>query len=497
MTDDDQTPITRRPLTRRRVLTGAATVGAGTAAMMALPPNVRTALAAEPAGRRGGSLKDVEHVVLLMQENRSFDHYFGTLSGVRGFDDARSQRIAGGRSVLHQPDPTHADGYLLPYHLDSRTTSAQAIPSTSHAWSVQHAAWNGGRMDNWLPAHLAADGTTVGPYTMGYFTREDLPFQYALADAFTICDNYHCSVLGPTHPNRYMWLTGTIDPDGVAGGPALDNSTTDGTYSWSTYPEALTAAGVSWKCYQETDNYGTNILEFMKQYQAAKPGDPLYDNAMVAQPHGQFEHDAMNDNLPTVSWIFPTSTESEHPKYLPAAGASYVASKIDAIAANPEVWNKTVFILVYDENDGLFDHVVPPTPPAGTAGEFVTKNSPGGTVGAGLPVGPGFRVPAIIVSPWTAGGYVHSGQLDHTSCLRFLEKVTGVTAPNISAYRRQTLGDLTGAFSFGSSAAAPSLPDTTGQLAAAQYEVATYPLPAFPGAKQTEPTQESGRRKRR
>lgn len=103
---------------------------------------------------RRGSLTDIEHVVLLMQENRSFDHYFGTLSGVRGFADPDALTLDTGRSVFYQPDAENPKGYLLPFRLDTRTSSAQAIPSTSHAWSVQHDAWNGGRMDRWLPARF-------------------------------------------------------------------------------------------------------------------------------------------------------------------------------------------------------------------------------------------------------------------------------------------------------------------------------------------------------
>ena len=109
-----------------------------------------------------------------MQENRSFDHYFGTLAGVRGFDDPNALKLPNGKSVFYQPDAENPDGYLLPFHLDTRTTSAQKIPSTSHAWAVQHAAWNGGKMDNWLPAHRKADGVN-GPYVMGYHTRERHP----------------------------------------------------------------------------------------------------------------------------------------------------------------------------------------------------------------------------------------------------------------------------------------------------------------------------------
>jgi phospholipase C len=479
--------------TRRRLLGGAAAATAAAAAATLMPPNVQAALAKTPP--KGGSMKNIEHVVVLMQENRSFDHYFGTLSGVRGFDDAKKQKMANGKSVLYQPDAVNPAGYTLPFHLNTNTTSAQHIPSTSHAWQVQHGAWNGGTNDAWLPAHRAADKAN-GPYTMGYHERSDIPFQFALAEAFTICDNYHCSMMGPTWPNRMYWMTGTCDPEGLNGGPILDNNAPAGGYTWTTYAERLQAAGVSWKVYQQSDNYGTNMLAEFKNFQNAKPGDPLYDNGMTAFPEGQFEYDARNDKLPAVSWILPTSFQSEHPDYMPADGAAFVASKIDAIAANPDVWAKTVFILDYDENDGLFDHVIPPTPPAGTANEFVTKTSPGGTPGGNLPVGAGFRVPCIVVSPWTAGGWVCSETFDHTSVLRFLEKFTGVKESNISAWRRQTFGDLTSAFRFADGAAKPPvLPDTAGPLTYAQYTSTALPKPTLPGAVQVPPNQEKGNRK--
>ena len=482
--------------TRRRFLGAAATAGGLGAAASLLPPNVRRALADPPP--RAPRLRDIEHVVLLMQENRSFDHYFGTLSGVRGFDDPQAQRLPGGRTVFAQPDPLNPDGYLLPYRLNTRISAAQAIPSTSHAWSVQHQAWNGGAMDNWLPAHIGADGATKGQYVMGYFTRDDIPFQYALADAFTICDAYHCAVLGPTWPNRFMWLAGTHDADGRYGGPCLETGgVKPGTYSFPTYPERLTAAGVSWKVYHSPGGTtGLAPLNALRQYADAAPGSPLFDNAMASSPLGQFEYDAMNDRLPTVSWLLPPSASDEHPAHLPAAGAQFVAGKIDAIAANPEVWAKTVFIVAYDENDGLFDHVAPPTPPAGTPGEFVQGTSPAGTPGDGLPSGLGFRVPCVVVSPWTVGGWVCSELFDHTSQLRLLERVTGVVEPNITEWRRRTVGDLTSVFRFGQRRAAPALPDTTGAYNLAQYEVARLPMPAIPGARQEVPHQERGRRPR-
>jgi phospholipase C len=469
-------------LTRRRLLGSAAGALGGAAALSLLPPSVRKAVAAGPARR--GSLGDVEHVVLLMQENRSFDHYFGTLSGVRGFGDPDALTLPNGRSVFYQPDTVNPKGYMLPFHLDTHTTSAQAIPSTNHAFAVQHEAFNGGKMDGWLPAHRRVDGVN-GPYVMGYYTRDDIPFQFALAENFTICDNYFCSVMGPTWPNRLYWMTGTIDPGGTKGGPVTSNSAPS-PYRWTTYAERLQAAGISWKVYQQDDDYGCNMLENFQTFKNAQPGSDLYERGVRPGPEGTFEDDARNDRLPTVSWIIPTSTQSEHPDYLPAAGADFVAQKLEALASNPDVWAKTAFILNYDENDGLFDHVVPPTPATGTADEYV----------GGLPIGGGFRVPCIIISPWTVGGWVAGEAFDHTSVLQFLETFTGVQEPNVSAWRRETFGDLTSAFRFSSAAPAPpALPDdTAGQLAQAEHEVETLPKPELPTSDQPMPEQEPGDR---
>jgi phospholipase C len=205
---------------------------------------------------------------------------------------------------------------------------------------------------------------------------------------------------------------------------------------------------------------------------------------------GQFEYDAMHDRLPTVSYILPTSFQSEHPDFMPAAGADYVASKVNAIAANPDVFAKTVFILIYDENDGYFDHVVPPTAPIDTAGEYITAS--GYTAESVAPIGLGFRVPCVIVSPWTVGGFVCHDTFDHTSVTRLLELVTGVRNPNITAWRRQTVGDFTSALGAFPNGQIPRLPDTKAQLELAEQEVQRFQLPPYPGANQTPPFQPPG-----
>lgn len=257
-----------RPSTRRRLITGAARLAALSSAATLMPPHVRKLMAQTP--KRAGSLKDIKHVVLLMQENRSFDHYFGTLAGVRGFNDPNALTLKNGKSVFYQPDPeNYHSGYLLPFHLDTKTTNAQKLPSTSHAWNVQHIAWNGGRMDQWLLAHRLVDKENA-PYVMGYFKREDIPFHYALADAFTICDGYHCSVLGPTGPNRLYYMTGMIDPDGTSGGPSTSNIRPQEGFAWKTYPERLEEAGVSWRVYQ-CGKHGRpfNQLQHFRQFMDA------------------------------------------------------------------------------------------------------------------------------------------------------------------------------------------------------------------------------------
>jgi phospholipase C len=484
-------------VTRRRLLSSAAAGAGGVLASSLLPPALARAAAEGP---RPGSLRDVEHVVIHMQENRSFDHYFGTLAGVRGFGDPNALVQANGKSIFYQQDPYNPDGYLLPWHLDTLSTSSQAIPSTSHAWTYQHDSVNiavsgtpgaptTALNNDWVPTHYISDGAHNYWYTMGYYERQDIPFHFALAETFTLCDAYHCSLLGPTWPNRMYLMTGMIDPLGTGGGPIISNTVpspvTGKPYTWTTYPERLTQAGISWRVYQEEDDYGTNPLQWFAAYQNASPGSPLYENALTIYPADRFEWDAKNDRLPTVSWIVPTSGQSEHPAYIPASGANYLASKLNAVAENRDLWSKTVFIINYDENDGLFDHVVPPLPPAGTPAEFVD----------GLPIGGGVRVPCFIISPWTVGGYVATEQFDHTSVLQFLETLTGVQEPNITAWRRQTFGDLTSAlgFSGGRPSTFPQLPSTLGEFWQAESEVETLPAATIPGASQTPPVQEKRR----
>ena len=473
----------------------------------------------------GSDLGSVEHVVMLMLENRSFDHYFGVYPGVRGFDD----HPAGHNGVFAQNWPQspgiapHA-ATLLPYHLDVATTMAQCAGNADipiHGWVPQHQSWNSGAMDSFVTTHSLAsnDGGAQGPLVMGYLTRQDMPFRYAVADAFTITDAYHCSVIGPTMPNRLTWLSGMIDPSGTQGGPVLETpnlgseaAAAVGSCGWTTVPELLEDKGVSWKVYQPPGTavgpliksnlaIGFNALLYFKQF--LKAGSSLYNKAFLPVWPDEFTADVAHNTLPSVSWVVPSLVESEHPSAAPLNGEVMISGVLQALTANPEVWAKTVLIVSYDENGGFFDHVSPPVAPAGTAGEFVTSGAPvtqsGGIHG---PIGLGFRVPMLVVSPFSRGGYVNSDTFDHTSQIRLLEERFGIHCPNISAWRRKAVGDLTSTLNLkGSDPSVPALPATSedGPVVSAECpdnQQITSLLAAAPGlnipVEQAMPTQEPG-----
>ncbi|MFD7708736.1 phosphocholine-specific phospholipase C [Streptomyces sp. NPDC059786] len=460
---------------RRRFLQ----LAGGTAAATALSDSIARA-ASVPAGHRSGTIDDIEHIVVLMQENRSFDHYFGSLRGVRGFGDPVPATTSGDKPVWYQSDGTKD---VLPFRPEADDLGLAFIQDLPHGWSDGHTAFNNGKYDKWVPAKSAT--------TMAYLTREDIPFHYALADSFTICDAYHCSFIGSTDPNRYYLWSGYTGNDGVGGGPVLGND--EKGYSWTTYPERLEKAGVSWKIYQDIGdgldaeggwgwindayrgNYGDNSLLYFNQYRDAQPGDPLYDKARTgtnaAAGDGLFDQlkaDVVGGKLPKISWIAAPEAFTEHPNWPANYGAWYISQVLNALTADPEVWAKTALFITYDENDGFFDHLVPPFPPDSAArgkstvdvGPDVFKGDASHAAGA---YGLGQRVPMIVVSPWSRGGYVCSETFDHTSIIRFMERRFGVHEPNISPWRRAVCGDLTSAFDFSHRNAGPvSLPDTDG-----------------------------------
>jgi phospholipase C len=470
-----------RVVNRRRFLQLA---GGGVAATM-LNDSIAKALAL-PGNHATRSLKDVEHVVVLMQENRSFDHYFGTLRGVRGFGDPHPVTLPSGKPVWYQ-----ADGATVvpPFRPDVGNLALTFIEDLDHSWNGSHEMFNGGKWDQWLPSK-----TTT---SMAHMERRDLPFHYALADAFTVCDGYYCSMLGPTDTNRYYMWTGWDGNDGKGGGPVVANDELG--YGWMTYPERLQQAGVSWKVYQDSGvgldgpgfwgwtsdpyigNYGDNSLLYFFNYQNAAPGSPLYQAARtgtdVDKGGGFFDilaADVRHDRLPSVSYVVAPEAYTEHPAWPAGYGAWYTAGVLDALTSNPDVWAKTALIITFDENDGFFDHVPGPYPNVGglpgastvpVTNEFFAgqPGTPKGSGGVPGPYGLGIRVPLLVISPWSSGGYVCSEIFDHTSLIRLLEARFGVREPNITPWRRAVCGDLTSAFDFTSPAPrVPKLPSVAG-----------------------------------
>ncbi|MFA6276863.1 MAG: phospholipase C, phosphocholine-specific [Pedobacter sp.] len=493
-----------------------------------IPMSIQKAMAinAEP----GSTFYDAEHIVFLMQENRSFDHMFGKMKGVRGFNDPRAKTLPNQNKVWLQSDEKGKT--YAPFHVDINKTKITWQGGLAHSWPDQVAARNKGKYDKWVPVKSLM--------TLGYYKREDIPFYYAMADAFTICDHHFCSSLTGTTPNRLFFWTGTIRPEQNGNSVAVVNNSQaesqDNVFvDWQTFPELLEDNDVSWKVYQnelwtakltsldkdgEIDdwlgNYGDNPLEYVTRHHVKlsayfrKNGDRTSHPALTVDEvlakynqlsqreknlinkafttnidnpdylklapftftndegkaetlnipkediFEQFRKDVDTGKLPTVSWLVAPQRFSDHTSS-PLYGTWYVSEAIDILTKNPEVWKKTIFILTYDENDGYFDHLspfVPPKPEDLSTG----KVSEGLTTWADYefkkdsPIGLGYRVPMMVASPWSKGGYVNSQVFDHTSSLMFLENFlshkTGkkIKSHNISPWRRAICGDLTSIF---------------------------------------------------
>ena len=475
-------------MSRRDFLRTMGKTGGASAVLATFPPSIQKALAL-PAHQRTRSLKDVEHIVVLTQENRSFDHYFGTLEGVRGFGDPFPipvmdrqnlfnrksvfvQRSVGGAPVPGRPNWPQGRA-IAPFRLNTvQDFPVMRVAGTPHAWLDAQLAWDHGRMNDWC--------TVKQNHAMGYYAEADIPFQFALARAFTICDHYHCAAQSGTNTNRLFLFSGNNDPMALAGGPATDNSrdnfspdmSTD--YLWTTYPERLQAAGVSWQVYQDmADNFTDNSLAGFRSFRNAwyqRPGysQALRERGVSTRDLDLLKADVMANRLPQVSWVVATAEGSEHPgPSSPASGADYIARVLDALTANPDSWSKTVLLINFDENDGFFDHVPPPAVPAyisysgnpaqsqlagastvDTSGEYHHVLNGADARTHHRPYGLGPRVPMYVISPWTKGGWVNSQVFDHTSVVRFIEARFGVREPLISPWRRAVSGNLLTCFDF-------------------------------------------------
>ncbi|MGW4483123.1 alkaline phosphatase family protein [Amycolatopsis sp. NPDC004368] len=448
--------------TRRRFLQGA---GVAAGALMLGGIADAGAANAAPLGSNGlprgfrGDMSDLKHVVILMQENRSLDHYFGTFPGVRGFDDKQALKFQDGTTVFQQKDKT---GAIVTPKVDDGM------------WGNDHGAWGD-------VAHRSWDQWVVhnGASAMNYHSDAYMSFYHSVASQYTIADQYFCSEFGPTDPNRkYLW-------SGMANTETGNTDESNYSRPWITVPEQLQQAGIDWRLFSDNSgngrqgylsswigDYGDNELKYFKGFEpnGLSPLDPKLQPGTGLIWRGNATYYAgkttPNDDsdanlqavlkdfreacqpgaehpLPAVSWLVAPYGWSEHPDADTLHGERYTKAVLDILQSNPDIWNHTLFILNYDENDGKFDHVLPPWPEAGTAGEY------NGT----YPLGFGPRVPMLLVSPWTRGGYVASEVFDHTSTIKFLEKWAAhlgkpFTCPNISAWRRSIAGDLTSAIDF-------------------------------------------------
>src|SRR5665213_1516464 len=495
------TRITRRELMKM----GAATGAAGLAGSLLSGCGGLAGIASTPGSSACAKVTDIDHVVIFIQENSSFDHYFGSYRGVRGFSDTSA--------AFQQPYPANTSnppaGVLQPFHLDTTKSNAACSHDITHDWVPQHQSWNGGAMNGFVTSRVAINANDA-VLAMGYHTRADLPYYYAVADAFTLCDNFFCSVIGPTDPNRLYTMAASIDPAGQNGGPVLQTLVTNrssffGKLTYTTMPEQLQARGVSWKVYTSPDQnllngiFSDNVLSYFKNFQ--NPSSPLYQNAFLPQFPTDFLSDALTGNLPQVSWVIASIVDSDHPPAPSLFGEITLSTMITALSANPVQWAKTALFVTYDENGGFFDHVAPVTAPPGTPGEYVTAPAvPDPTVVGSPqisgPIGLGFRVPMLLISPFSRGGLVCSDLFDHTSVLRFLETRFGAEVPNLSAWRRATVGDLTSAFNFGKvdqsipalPATQPALSQTIAGCLVSLSSTTPYPVPN----PQSSPTQEAG-----
>lgn len=485
------------------------------AAALAWPALIEKALSVR-AHDVSGSINDVEHIVILMQENRSFDHYFGTMKGMRGYGDRFPVPLASGKRAFHQSD---GKSIIPPYHADKNSSNAALIKGTPHNFPDMQAAWNQGKYGYW-PLFKT-------PYSMAYYTREEIPFQYALAESFTASDAYHCSVATGTDPNRIVFWSGSnFDPEKRAAGvnctdvdsepvnlrcwitgtmPKPGYTYRGNALTWPTIPDVLEEAGISWRIYQDPNDNWTGAMHgclAFESFRNAKPGSSLYENGMRHWSLSDLRSQVEQDALPQVSWVLPAKDDSEHPgaPSSPYRGGDFTHQVLEALTANPEVWSKTVFFLTFDENDGLFDHIPSPAVPSYDAkgrlmgdstidlagmyfnaskkdSKAARKKLPEGvevpdrtylderdTVSGDVrPWGFGPRVPLYIISPWSRGGWVHSEVADHTSVGQFIEKRFGVEIPAISPWHRAISSDLVSAFDFvtPNDPQFPEMPDTS------------------------------------
>ncbi|KAG0647116.1 Phosphatidylcholine-hydrolyzing phospholipase C [Hyphodiscus hymeniophilus] len=419
------------------------------------------------------SLGDVKHVIMVMFENRSFNHYFGTFPGVRGFADPNVKfNTATNKSAWYQSlkGVTTEAEYLLPFYLNSEGgaegfNKSQCLCAGANNWIptqqiFQAGLENEGVMDQWAIVDT--------PQAWGYFKREDLPYHFALAESYALADHYHAAITSNTDPNRWYWQSGSI---GVPGGPQAPNSggiILDDQQAnlcsgpdldcvplhWSAYAQIMDEAGVDWMSFQNSYNWATNSgLFYFSAFQEAAVNSSLYKRGLNFDgPNGldAYIERAANGTLPEVSYMFPPGALQEHPPYTPV-DASWYLNQVVSAAINGPNYNETIILVNYDEAGGWGDPHLPIISPEGTAGEWF--QDPYNEVGYTFS-GPGPRIPLYIVSPFTRGGTVFTERADHSSIIMFLEEYLtarghkNVVTPELDDWRRQHMSNLVNVFDF-------------------------------------------------
>jgi phospholipase C len=400
----------------------------------------------------------IQHLVFIVQENHSFDNYFGTYPGANGIPQGTSNPVNLSSTLMGYVSPFHLDAtqpvYIVgdelppgvsdpldigdsdndsisPFHLSSTVTT-----DISHAWTAAHIAYDNGRMDGFVYAQdsLGLNGTEA----MGYYTRSDLPYYYDYADNYVLDDDFFSSLLGPSLPNHLYIASGTsggiIDNSGGtlnSTGPGLSEL----HLTWLTLAQELSAANVSWAWYtgDENPSIGTlwNVLPLFTYFQ--QHPKVLAEHVLNTQ---SFVNSVQNGSLPAVSWITPgawkpasipaaleSSSPSEHPPARLDCGMDYVASLVNDIMQS-KYWADSALIITWDDYGGFYDHVAPPQVDA---------------------YGEGFRVPALVISPYAKHHYIDHTQYEFGSLLSLAEtifKVPSLTARDAHANSMMNSFDL-------------------------------------------------------
>ncbi len=388
-----------------------------TAGAMALSLSAVQAVSSSAGATPAAGVAKIQHVVVLMQENRSYDSYFGRLH-YEGQPDSTVEPTRG------NPDPLNPGARIRPFLATSECT----VADLNHSWNGTHQEWNGGKMSGFTAANVdPADPN--GSRTMGTFDQSVLPFYYGLANEFSIADHYFASVLSQTFPNRFYLLTGT------SFGHIANDLPPAGGFKQKTVFQLLDEATpkVSWKIY-------------LASFQVEELFSYVVHHSNHIATIADYKTDAANGTLPQVSFVESdpfgnvNQESDEHPPANVQVGQKFTHDIISALVKSPN-WSSSAMFLTYDEHGGFYDHVAPPAAPK--PDNIAPMLQPGDAPGAFDRYG--IRVPAIVISPYARAHFVSHTVYDHTSILHFIETRFGL--PTLT-HRDAAADPMLGMFDF-------------------------------------------------